>query len=279
MELKTNYNFYTKNAQQTLSRSQQGKQPLAVSFGAAKDITLEYILQNRLRLLPERMRQKVSLIVSKKNKISEMPTLRELHDQTYAKLLDCKTLSEAQNSYPEFREVLQANAVLKKQSANLRKITKTVPLEEFSLHILKERWGKAKTLNQIAEDLGVKDRSSIGWFLDKIRMPDLGKNYQTLLQASTPEGNELISLKVKAYNFFNQNRIIAHNRKIAQDPKTKEFQRKVSKEAWNRLPHIKKALSEFSKISDSKSRFDAFWKKYPEFAEEFGEMKKQSRKK
>lgn len=241
------------------------------AFGAAKDITLKYVMENHERLLPLRIRRQAAIRVSKN---IENITLRDLHLQTYSRLLGCQTLQKAQNIYPEFRGVLQANAVIKKGSKNTKAIAQVVPLEDLSLYILKERWGNLKTLDSLAEELGVKNRSALGWILDKIDMPDLGKNYQALLKASDAEQNELISLKVKAYNFFNKEKIAAHNRAIAQNPKNKERESSVAKEAWSRLPHIKAALKEFSKTSNPRDRFNDFWKKYPEYAKEFGDMKK-----
>lgn len=241
------------------------------SFGAAKDITLKYVMENRERLLPTRIRRKAAILVSKN--IGNV-TLRDLHLQTYSKLLECETLEQAKNLYPEFREILHANAVIKKGSKNTKAIAENIALEDLSLHILKERWANLKTLDNLAEELGVKNRSALGWVLDKIQMPDLGKNYQTLLKASDAEKNELIALKVKAYNFFHREEVIAHNRAISQNPRNKERERSVATEAWDRLPHIKKALKSFSKNTNPRDRFSEFWGKYPEYAKEFGEMKK-----
>lgn len=244
------------------------------SFGSAKDITLEYILKNRERLLPERIRRKASIWVSKKNKIKNMPTLKELHESTYAPLLSCKTLGEAQNRFPEFKEVLQANVVISKGSKNTRKIEEHVPLKDLSLYVLKERWGKMRTLNDIALELGLKDRSALGWVLDKIRMPDLGKNYQMLLKASDEQGNRVISSKVKAYNSAHRDAVIAHNRAVSSMQSVRKLNGLIAQEAWKRLPHVQEALREFSKTTNSQDRFAAFWSKYPQFAKEFGAMKR-----
>ena len=244
------------------------------SFGAAKDITLEYVLKHRERLLPERIRRKAKIFVSKKDKIKTLPTLKQLHESTYSKLLECNTLSAAQNFYPEFKEILQVNVVLSKTSKNIKKIEEKVPLKDLSLYILKERWGKMKTLNEIAQQLGLKDRSALGWVLEKIQMPDLGKNYQALLKASDEEGNRIIASKVKAFNSQHRDLILAHNRQIAQNARNKALNSMIAKEAWKRLSHVQDALKEFSKTTNSEERFAEFWAQYPQYAKEFGEMKK-----
>lgn len=262
MNINSNYNFYLYSAQSPKK---------AQSFGAAKDITLKYIFENRLRLLPQRMRNKTAMLVSKGKEVS----LRELHLKTYAPLLECETLGKAQNLFPEFREVLQANAVIKKGSKNTRAIAENVPLEELSLHILKERWGNLKTLDELAKELGVKDRNALGWVLEKIQMPDLGKNYQALLKASDEALNNAISQKLKAYHRAHPEFIVSHNRAIAKDPNFIKMNSDLSAEAWSRVPHIRKALSDLSAETSSRIRFSEFWGRYPEYAEEFGRIKKE----
>ena len=131
-----------------------------------------------------------------------------------------------------------------------------------------------RTLNDIALELGLKDRSALGWVLDKIRMPDLGKNYQMLLKASDEEGNRVISSKVKAYNSAHRDAVIAHNRAVSSMQSVRKLNGLIAQEAWKRLPHVQEALREFSKTTNSQDRFAAFWSKYPQFAKEFGAMKR-----
>lgn len=266
MNVNNNY-FFRKEV------SPQSPRPASItpSFGAAKDITLKYVFDNRLRLLPQRMRNVVSNVLQK-NK--EQPTLRELHLRTYAPLLECGTLGKAQNLFPEFREVLQANAVIKKGSKNTREVSEHVALEDLTLHILKERWGNLKTIDELAKELGLTNRSALGWVLEKIQVPDLGKNYQALLKASDETLNKNVSEKVKAYNLANREKMLAHNRATAQDPVSKQINSDIGQLAWARLPHIREAMSEFSKTTPSQERFAGFWAKYPQYAKEYGEMKK-----
>ena len=241
------------------------------SFGSAKDISLKYIYLKRLYLLPERMQKLVSQM--NKNNTEYTGTLRDLHLFVYRPLLECKSLDEARNIFPEFKEVLELNNVVKKESSNLRKIKNKMHLSDFSLYVLKERWGKLKTLNEIAQDLGLKDRSALSWFADKTRIPDLGKNYQTLLKASDEELNAVIAAKTKAYNKAHYDSVVRKNRMLSA--KNKELNSYIAKEAWKRLPKIREVLSEVSAKTTGEERFAVFWSDNPEFAKMYGQMKHQ----
>src|SRR5574344_1744413 len=160
-----------------------------VNFKGARDINLKYIYKNRMNLLPTRMQQKVKDIVEKGGDCFQ--SLRDLHINTYSQLSECKTLSEAQNLYPEFREVLQANAVVKHKSPNIKKVESQIPLEEFSLNLLKSRWADLKT------------------------MDELGKSYQALLKASDEKLNNDISQKVKNYHKTHYDAMLRHNNALS----------------------------------------------------------------
>lgn len=255
MKVRNDYNLYSYKSVPNLNNQ---------SFKAASDITLKYIYENRLRLLPARMRKLTGILVSKK---IEKP-LRDLHLQTYAKLFDCESLEKAKNLYPEFREVLQANAVIKKNSPNIKKITQIIPLEDLTLHILKERWGNLKTLDEIAQELGLKNRSALAWTMEKIQMPDLGKNYQALLKASDERLNAIVSQKVKSFNQAHPERMLIHNRMLAQRPEVIQMNKELADEMWERMPELKAEMSYFRRDNPDIKREDfyaAFWEAYPQY--------------
>jgi len=239
------------------------------NFEAAKDISLNYVFKNRMHILPKRMQDTIKTSLNKLK--NENITLRDLHLQIYNELNNCKTLDEARNKYIEFREVLSAESIVKHKSPNIKIIEKTIPLEKLSLHILKERWGKLKTLDEIAQDLGLKNRSAIAWFMDKIHMPDFEKNYMMLLRASDEKLNQEIAQKTKNYNNLHPNRMLTHNQKVAKE--SIEIQRTISLEAWQLVPHIRVALSEMARTDGGPNLMSKFWAKYPEFAKEYGQAK------
>lgn len=240
------------------------------SFQGARDINLKYIYNNRLRLLPQRIRQKVTNVVENNGNIYE--PLRDIHLKTYAPLLECKTLGKAQNMFYEFREVLPAQNVIQHKSQNVKKIMETTPLEDLSLLLLKERWGKLKTLDEIAKDLGLKNRSALAWIMQKIRIPDFGTNYHKLLSTTDEKLNREIAQKTKNYNAAHRDAVIAHNLTLSM--KFKELNRQISQTAWDRLPHIKEAFSEVASRTNGSERFAAFWSEHPEYAQEFAQMKR-----
>lgn len=240
------------------------------SFQAARDINLKYIYDKRLRLLPQRMRQKVSSVVENNGNIYE--SLRDIHLKTYAPLLECKTLGKAQNMFYEFSEVLPAQVAIQHKSVNVKKIMETTPLEDLSLYLLKERWGKLKTLEEIAKELGLKGRSALAWIMEKIRIPDFGANYHKLLSTTDEKLNREIAQKTKDYNAAHRSDVIERNRELSR--RFKELNRQISQIAWDRLPHIKEAFSEVSSRTNGSERFATFWGEHPEYAKEFAQMKK-----
>ena len=255
-----NYNLY--NTDPSVTR--QG-------FGAAKDINLKYIYQVHFDILPKRIQEEVEKLV--KAGKQDSITLYDLHKDKYAPLLDCKTLDEARNTFLEFREVLDADAVIVHKSPNIKKIMEKVSLEDLSLHLLKERWANLKTLDEIAKDLGLKNRVGITWLKDKIRVPDFAKNYTTLLRSSDETYNAIIASKTQAYNALHYNDVLEKNRRLSQE--NIELNRYIFQEAWDRLPHIRQTLSEISRTVPPDQRFEALWGTFPEYAKELAEMKRE----
>ncbi len=260
MQVQSNYNFFTN--QQPVKKQ---------SFGAAKDITLKYVYENRMHLLPPRMKLLVADIVENNKDIYE--PLRDLHLRTYAPLRKYRNLEKIQSLFPEFAHVLQADNVVKRKTHNMRAIMESIPLEKFSVFMLKERWGKLKSLDEIAQELGIKDRSALSWFVAKIGLPDIDKNYQILVKASDAKLNAKIAGKTRAYNTEHKQFVIDRNRQLSEQ--NKGLNREIAREAWRRLPHIREALSEHSAHTSSSERFASFWSKYPEYAGEYGAMKRQ----
>lgn len=247
--------------------SNQVKYPV---FRGARDINLKYIYENRLRLLPQRMRLKVTNVVENNGDIYE--PLKDIHLRTYAPLLECKTLGKAQNMFFEFRDVLPAYIAIQHKSPNVKKIMESTSLEELSLVLLKERWGKLKTIDEIAKDFGLKSRSALAWIMDKIRIPDFGRNYHKLLSATDENLNREIAQKTKDFNAAHRGVVVSRNRELSQ--KYKELNRQISQIAWDRLPHIKAAFSDVAARTNGKERFAVFWHENPEYAKEFAQMKK-----
>lgn len=228
------------------------------SFQGGKIIDLSYVLKNRAYLLPERVLSQVEQIVASKTK--KMPTLKEIHLKTYAPLLECETLEEAQRLFPEFADMKEANISFKRYTGNVQKLLETGHLEDnFSLKMLKEFWAKLKSQDEVAKEMGLEGRTSLAWVLQRIGFVNYNTNYRTLLMASDPESRAVIASKTAAWNAAHPDLVKIKNKHAAQFCKTPEYRAAHSKrmKEYDKLhPERKLRISETSKNywSDPKNR-------------------------
>ena len=229
------------------------------SFGRPKNIDLIYAVTKVPHLLPPRVHESAEKIAHL-SYLKTMPTLYDLHKEIYKPLLQCKTLDEARNIFPEFREILSADAVLQRKTNNVKNLT--VPLDKLSLHILQEYYAKLTPKEKIAENLGLTNRSALQWILDKINFAPFPKNYFAVLKGSDKELKNEMAEKTRAHNLLNPTAMYERNKIAAQKCKTQKYRQeqsermleydryhperreKISKhysEVWARLPHIRKA--------------------------------------
>lgn len=251
-----------------------------INFGSANDISLQYVYDNRLELLPPRMQIEVqnTLLKYQKGLIKKLPTLMKLHIDTYKDLNSCKSLESAKKLYPEFQDLVDAHTIIKKQSINTKIIDKAVGLENFALYMLKERWANLKTMDEIAKDLNVKSRNSLGWFLEKINFPELSGNYQVLLKSSTTKFNNLASKKTKEYNKKNPDKMLIHNRMLAQRPEIIQMNKELMQRMWERMPELKEEMSRFKHDNPQIPKQDfseAFWSTHPEYKKEMSKIRRE----
>lgn len=231
-----------------------------------KPITLQYIVEKRSYLLPERILGSAKKLLADTK--AKLPSLLDLHKQTYAPLLECKTLSEAQDLFPEFNEI-EENITFKRPKSIYAKLFKErTENENFALKMLQDIWAKLKTKDEIAEEFGMYGRTSLDWALKQINFVTFNTNYRKLLQASDEEGNKIIAQKTTAWNSLHPDLMYAHNKKAAQKCKTDEYRteqakrmkeydlthperrKKISitlKEGWEKCPEVRAAISEFIK--------------------------------
>lgn len=279
------------------------------SFGAAKDITLKYVVSKYPHILPERVFEAAKNIINTIPK-NKRPTLYDLHLEQYKGLLECRTLNEARNLYPEFREVLDASIFRNSRSKHLKNLK--VSLEDLSLRVLQDYYGRLIPQHEIGTELGFVSKSAFDWFKDKIRFLPFKKNYLTLVYSSDEAKNAVIAAKTRAYNQKFPQQMYEHNRQAAQSNKSAEYRKiqsqrikqydtenperrkkigRFTKEVWSRLPHIRKAISkEMSHFPGmdsiinkrlnhepyteqekrlNKGFFNFFWRKYPDYKEEY----------
>lgn len=232
-------------------------------FGyGGKPVTLKYIVEKRSEFLPKRVLDEALRILAKdsNSKIS----LLEIHKNLYKPLLECKTIEEAKTLFKEFENIKPE--VTFERNSRYAKEFKEKAGDNFVLKVLQEYWAKLRNKDDIAQDFGMKNRSSLEWALKQVDFVGYKHNYKTLVKASDTEGNKLIASKTKAWNAMHPDLMYAHNKKAAQGCKTEKYKteqrqrileydkqhperkekiRTSTKETWEKCPEIKKAMSEF----------------------------------
>lgn len=255
MKIFAQYNFYNYN-----NNPQKNS-----SFGSAASMNLQFIRDNHSQILPLRIKKLVDEI-SKRN--PDEISLRDLHLKTYKKLLSCPTLDSARNEYPEFTEVLPYKSAMRKSSVNTRRIEQHMNLDDLPLYLLQERWGRLKSLEEIAAGLGLPSRNSLTYIMDVLRIPEFGKNYQTILNSTDEVRNNIIAQKTKAYNAAHSEWVRERNTKLAQDARNIRLNRELFEEVWARMPQVKADMSAFRaehpNYTDSEF-YQGFWDTYPEY--------------
>ncbi len=267
-----NINFYSCNINRnTISSNSNSAQ---LSFEARNPIDLVYILSKHSDYLPERVLLEAKKLV--KENPQHLPTLKEVHLKAYSPLRECKTLQEAQEQFPEFRNVLNANEVFPNPRGNIKKLHQNGVLnEDLTLRLLREFWCDLKTQDEIAKELGLRDRAALGWVLKKINFVSGATNYKTLIKASDPDDRAVIAAKTTAWNALHPDLMRAHNKHAAQGTKTESYRKQQSvrikeydvthperkqkisnfgKEVWARIPEVRAKMSEFMQTLDDFSR-------------------------
>lgn len=234
--------------------------------GGIKDpISLKYILTRHKSLLPERIQEEARKVLH--TNPQKTPTLKKLHQDTYAQLMECQTLDEAKFLFPEFNGVLDATKVFLKARGNIKTLIQNGQLNEnLSLKLLKDFWGELKTHEEIAKEMGLTNRNAVNYIFTKLGIPPFSQNYKTLILSSEPETHAVIAAKTKAWNAAHPDLMRAHNKMAAQGNKTqcrreassarmKEYDlnhperiQKISeyrKEVWATIPDVKEKLKDF----------------------------------
>lgn len=235
------------------------------SFGQyGKPLTLQEIVKKNEKIVPNRVLLRVREILA--NITDKLPSLKEIHLSIYAPLLECKTLDEAIELFPEFSEIEKEVKFIRNSRYKKEFMSRTD--SNFALKMLQEVWAKLKTKDEIAKELGMSSKNSLEWPLKKINFVSYLPNYKIILNASDAEGNKIIAEKTREYNRRNPAKMYAKNKRAAQACKTQEYREAASKRMkeydikhperiekikehdklmWSLCPEIKEAMSEFVK--------------------------------
>ncbi len=236
-----NYRFEKNHYNQHIQKQQNH-----VFFGAAKDLHLKYILKKRAHLLPERILEKVTEIVNSHNgSVIELPTLKRVHDEEYAQLMKADTLAKAKESYKEFKDVIDLSKITTPSNKQARKITEVLPLEEFSLDLLKRVWA-GTTQVQIAKHYGLNGREAVAKLCKMLNIPKPESNYLILLKTCEEEGNRKVAeATLQHLDICKRNLALAG--KTSKTPEAIQKQRQSLKEFYNDHPERREEASTISK--------------------------------
>ena len=168
-------------------------------------------------------------------------SLYEIHMEHYEDLLDCQTLDEAKEKYPEFKDVIDAKDIdinSLKRAFVLKKIAngeiEGIAIEDLSLEILKKYFGQLISANKKEEY----------WNISNNAIPSIAKTLNIKLP------NKMYMLKTALSSGEYKARMSKTITEKMQEPEYKEKMERVyraSKLAWNRHPEITDMMSEVAK--------------------------------
>lgn len=239
-----------------------------VSFGMASDITVEYVLKNHSRFLPQSMKKRMQeLITSGLGK----KRLNEVHEEVYKDLFEAKTLNEVTEKFPEFSGVKDIKEISDNRSKAIKFLLKIMPLENFTLDYIKKLYRPTLQENLVRE-YGFTNRSLLAWLNSKLNIQKLSGSYIKLLKMSDEKENGRIAELSRRAIYENESAQKYRLQRAAEAHKTPEYRTKkrkemkdyylrhpetaqktglISKMTWDRCPEIKKALSEYTRSLDS----------------------------
>ena len=237
----------------------------SVRFGSASDISLEYVYKRHAKYIPTRMINKIKELLGSKQK--ELPKLYELHNEVYKGLFDANSLEEAKILYPELGEVEDLTSYISSRSKAIKAIKKIMPVEKFSLFLLKKLYAPTAQ-DTLVKELGFTNRSLLGWLSDKLRIKKLDGNYIQLLKMSNEKENSRIAELSRRAIYSNPEAQQKRLSKAAETHRTIQYRAKkkqemkdfyarnpevaqrtgiISKRTWDRCPEIKDALSKYTR--------------------------------
>ncbi len=149
--------------------------------------------------------------------------LCDIHKDFYSGLLDCATLDEAKQLYPEFIDVVDASKLSEKEyNGTLKRIAKGelegANLENLSLEILKRHYGQSQGYAKKEAYWGIDAKSNQNLFA-KLGIKTLNREYFITISRETPERRAICS---------------QNTQKLWQDSEYREGRSEDAKRRWQR---------------------------------------------
>ncbi len=130
-------------------------------------------------------------------------SLYDIHMEHYKDLLNCSTLEEAKQKYPEFKDVIDAKDIdyksEHKKSVLYRVGNKQIPgidIKDLSLELLKKQYGQLISTAKKDKYYNCKDTTTFDLF-ERLKIKKMNTGYLLFATKSNFKNKELISKKAK----------------------------------------------------------------------------------
>ena len=146
-----------------------------------------------------------------KNGNAKNKTLYDIHFEKYKGVLDCYSLDELKEKYPEFKDVISVYDIETKENSFIDDFLKGKSevfsdSEDLTLQLIKLYWGQGFSLTDLSKYMNenstdTKDFSLHYTMSKKLNIPLMNKTYAQILKLSNKEYNknltEKLSIKIK----------------------------------------------------------------------------------
>lgn len=205
----------------------------------------------------------------------ENKTLCDIHFEKYDGILDCYTLDELKEKYPEFINVQSAFDVIAKEDSFIGKFQNGeneifTTNEDLTLQLIKLYWGKGFSLadlsNYVAKNSSDKKGINLYYTMTKLNIPLMDKRYANVLRLSNKEYNEKFTQEMS-----NRLKEAKEIKKQQQEGEPVYIPSGPLSEAHKK--HISEGLKKYyqehpEKIFEMSKRQKAFFQEHPQKAQE-----------
>lgn len=172
--------------------------------------------------------------------------LCDIHKDFYSGLLDCTTLDEAKQLYPEFIDVIDASKLPEKEyNGTLKRIAKGelegASLEDLSLELLKKHYGQSLGYAKKESYWGIDPKSNQNLFA-KLNINTLNREYFITISRETPERRAICSQNTK---------------KLWQDSEYREGRSEDAKKRWQRSDYREKTVASIKQLWEDPAKREA----------------------
>ena len=207
-------------------------------------------------------------------------TLKDIHLEKYKGVLDCYSLDELKEKYPEFKEVKSAYEVQAVPESFIGRFQNDESElfstgEDLSLQLIKLYWGQGLSLNDLADyvqkNSSTPETKNLYYAMHtKLNIPIMSTRYGAVLKLSDKEYNEkftkILSEKIQEAKDRRCQQRTGEPVYIPQGPLSQAHKQHISE-------GLKKYYSENpSKIYEMSERQKAYWQENPKEKERFSKV-------